>query len=42
MAPPKYNLVARNCQDNAEVWNMKGRRIERVAYREMVKMIGKA
>jgi hypothetical protein len=39
--PPKYNIVARNCQGApAEVWNEGKRDHHRVAYRQKVRVVG--
>jgi hypothetical protein len=39
--PPKYNIVARNCQGApAEVWNENRKEGHRVAYKKKVKVIG--
>jgi|GEM_PF-3984826 len=43
MTHPKYNLVARNCSGaHAQVWNTTFGRIHRIAYRQRVKVVGKA
>lgn len=42
MTHPPFNLVARNCISQGQVWDVKQRKIQRIEYREEVRVLGKA